>query len=124
MINCYECKYAQWEARLFATRWTDDQFRVHYHTEQFDCRCVLKNEFFLEYDEPECNDGVLGDNNLLEVCKKNRELIKKYNDVLKRFRKLNEYKEIDEGSDEEFELWIEYLKEREPELYKAFNNEH
>lgn len=128
MVYCNDCKYAQWEARLFAEMWTDD-IRVHYYTEQFDCHCTLRNEFFLEYDEPDCRDGVAGENNLMDVCRQHERLRRQYNRLLERFRAVRrarfeisgETDDVLEGSDEEFTLWTDYLKEREPELYKEFN---
>mgnify|MGYP007012566392 CR=1 FL=1 len=121
MINCYDCKYAIWEARIFAEVRISEMFEVFYHSEQFDCHCILNNKFFLEYDEPECSSGEYGKNNLMNVCREHNKLLDRYKKLLTSFRTLRNKTEedfIDIASNEEFQKWIDYLKEHDLELYK------
>ncbi len=125
---CEDCKFSQWNFRLFANIVKDDWGVVSYYSEQYDVYCSLHNEFFLETEiTGTCTDGKYGENNLLEICKENRKLKDCYNKLLKRFRATRCGKDditYEEDSPEEFELWLKFLEERDKELFKIFTNKN
>ena len=122
-IQCEDCKFADWDYRLFIG-YVKSRFNVEYHTEQFDIHCKRLNCFLVEDEIPgscrfgesiKCNE----DNNYHEICNQYYKQKQEYYNLLKRFRKNLENKklEIEIWSDEEYKLWVEYLKEFHSELY-------
>lgn len=127
MISCNDCKFADWDFRLFTGYNQRDFSSIPlYYSEQFDVHCKLHNKFFLEEDTLcNCDDGIFGENNLVEICKEQRRLIEKHNKLLVLFRKINENNldvEFLTDTPEEYEVWTKWFKERDPELYKKFTD--
>lgn len=125
-IQCEDCKFADWDYRLFIgyVNYMNYSSHTEYHTEQFDVHCKRLNCFFLEDDVPgSCRFGESiknnEDNNYHEICTMYYKQKQEYYNLLNFFRKTLENKEeiVDEWSEKEYKLWVEYLKERNSELY-------
>lgn len=85
--------------------------------------CSKHDMFFLEFDTPICDKGEYGENNYHEICRDYYKKIEKYRALLRQFRAYREKttdKWIDEESTEEFNLWMEWLKQHDSDLYKIF----
>lgn len=123
-LQCEDCRFSSWDFSLFAgiTR-TSEYGPVQYFSEQFDMYCSKHDMFFLESDTPLCDEGEYGENNYHEICKDYYKKIEKYRTLLRHFRAYREKttdKWIDEESAEEFNLWMEWLKQHDADLYKVF----
>lgn len=127
-IPCENCKFSQWDFRLFANIVKDGWGVVSYYSEQFDVYCSIHNKFFLETEITDtCTDGKYGENNLLEICEENRKLKDRYDKLLKKFRATRCRTDditYEEDSPEEFDLWLKFLEERDKELFKIFTNKN
>ena len=121
-VMCEECKFAIWEANLFA----DAGVRMMY-SEQWDCHCTLHNRFFLEDEiDGKCTDGVYGENNMHAVAHDFYELRKKYTDLLHKCCEENDISPYPSYTEEEekknFSTWIKYLKVHDKETFNKLSN--
>jgi hypothetical protein len=115
-LSCEDCKFSHWDYDTFLTFGEGN-----YWSEQFDCYCEKINSFFLEGEcQYNCPLGKYGDNNYYSVCAEYYRLRKRYTDLLAKFRE-----ELDNDTDrvvlrnslEEFDLWKEYIKTHDKNLY-------
>lgn len=119
--QCEDCKFADWDYTLFLD-YIKSKFNVEYHAEQFDVHCKRLNCFLVEDEIPgNCRFGEKGENNYHDICKCYYEQKKEYYDLLKQFRESRKDKEyVLINSPEEYELFIEYLKYNNRNLYNKF----
>ena len=122
-LQCEDCKFSNWDFSLFAEIRTREYAPVEYFSEQFDMYCSKHDMFFLEFDTPVCDEGEYGKNNYSEICKDYYKKTEQYRILLKRFHAYREKtsKEwVNPESPEEFNRWMEWLKQHDSELYKVF----
>ena len=124
-IHCEDCKFADWEYRLFIDYIIPKTGVSHYFSEQFDIYCRKCNTFFLE-DEMNysCQMAKPGINNYSEICKCYYKQIHDYTKLLRQFRKTLERRKdsVLINSLEEYKLWVEYLKNHNLELYNKMQD--
>lgn len=93
-----------------------------YYSEQFDIHCRKLNCFLIEDDIPgNCRFGEHGENNYSHICKLYYDNLKRFNELLRKFRE--KHKEEEELNEEkEFKMFVEYLKEYDNELYNEMQD--
>ena len=124
-LQCEDCKFSNWDFSLFAEIRTSEFAPVQYFSEQFDMYCSKHDMFFLQEDTPICDMGESGENNYHETCMEYYQLKDRYNKLLASFRAYREKtsKEwVNPESSEEFNRWMEWLKQHDAELYNIFTN--
>ena len=84
-VLCEDCKFANWDAELFRDREEGHWEGMHYippYSEQLDFYCSKHEQFYMEQDAPDCQDGEFGENNLHEACKEHERQIKAFKEEL------------------------------------------
>ena len=122
-VQCEDCKFAIWEANLFA-----DAGVEMLCSEQWDVHCTLHNRFFLDSEiSGNCTDGLSGENNLHEVAHDFYQLRKRYLDLLHKCAKEKNIEihpnGFEKDAENDFSVWMNYLKEHDLELYNILKNE-
>lgn len=121
-VMCEDCKFAIWEANLFA----DAGVRMMC-SEQWDVHCTLHNEFFLQEEiTGDCTNGIYGENNMHTVAHDFYELRDRYKNLLLKCCKEKDISiepSIIPGVNEKnFNIWIKYLKQHDKETFNKLSN--
>lgn len=114
---CEDCMHSSWQWSAFLVF----NENGNYLAEQFDFYCKKNDRFFLEGEAPDCTEGIYGENDFHEVCHEYYKMMERYRVMFKKFKTISSGKTLNRWNGEEYEAWIEWLREHDYELFHLLN---